>query len=257
MVNGAQFLTSPLLAAAGFRHAFFTRNGGVSEGPYASLNFSFGVGDDVQHVHENLRRAGDALGVAPELICFVSQVHGREVVELATTADRASVLQQQGDAVVARSGPLACAVRTADCVPILLADVRSGAVAAVHSGWRGTVANVTKAAITRLAVDPEGLLAAVGPHISRQAFEVSQDVADQLQAVAPGHDVVFAGDRGKPHVDLRAIVVAQLRAAGVREANIDQVQGCTLLEPARFFSFRRDGKQSGRLLSAIAPRTND
>jgi YfiH family protein len=254
LVDGAHFLTSPLLSAAGFRHAFFTRNGGVSLGPYASLNFSFGVGDDAEHVHENLRRAGMCLDVAPGRLCFVSQVHGRDVLELAASDAREGVMQHQADAVVARNGQLACAVRTADCVPILVADPATGAVAAIHSGWRGTVANVVAATIARLNTDPGGLLAAVGPHISHDAFEVSPDVAEQLQAVVPSAAVVSRAENRKPHVDLRAIVSAQLRAAGVPEAGIEQVHGCTLLDAERFFSYRRDGQRSGRLLSGIVPK---
>jgi YfiH family protein len=254
LVDGAHFLTSPLLSAAGFRHAFFTRNGGVSLGPYASLNFSFGVGDDAEHVRENLRRAGVCLDVAPERICFVSQVHGRDVLELAASDERSTVIQRQADAVLARNGQLACAVRTADCVPILVADPRTGAVAAIHSGWRGTVANVVASTLARLSSKPDGLLAAIGPHISRDAFEVSPEVADQLQAVVPGEAVVSRAENRKPHVDLRAIVSAQLRAVGVPEAGIDQVHGCTLLDAGRFFSYRRDGQHSGRLLSGIVPR---
>lgn len=255
-MNGAQWLTSPLLSAAGFPHAFFTRNGGASSGPYASLNFSFGVGDDAEHVQENLRRAGVCLDVAPERICFVSQVHGRDVIELEATATRTAVMQLQGDAVLARSGQLACAVRTADCVPVLLADPRTGAVAAIHSGWRGTVANVVAATVGRLTAAPFGLIAAIGPHISRDAFEVSSEVADQLQAVAPGHPVVVRRGDHKPHVDLRAIITAQLQAAGVAEESIDHVHGCTLLDAGRFFSYRRDGQHSGRLLSGIVPRNS-
>jgi YfiH family protein len=254
LVDGAQFLTSKLLSAAKFRHAFFTRHGGVSVGPYASLNFSFGVGDDPGHVSENLRRAAGCLNVTPERICFVSQVHGRAVIELPDTAERQAVMHRQADAVLARSGQLACAVRSADCVPILLADSSSGAVAAVHSGWRGTVANVVAETVAKLAGDPSTLLAAIGPHISAQAFEVSAEVADQLQAAAPGRPVVLSREGCKPHVDLRAIVTAQLEAAGVPSAGIDQVEGCTVREPGRFFSYRLGGKQSGRMLSGIVPR---
>jgi YfiH family protein len=163
-------------------------------------------------------------------------------------------MQHQADAIVARSGQLACAVRTADCVPILVADPQTGAVAAIHSGWRGTVANVVEATLNRLNANPGRLLAAVGPHISRDAFEVSADVADQLQAVAPGEPVVFRSENRKPHVDLRRLISAQLRAAGVPEAQIDQVHGCTVLDAGRFFSYRRDGQQSGRLLSGIVPK---
>ena len=253
-MNEARFLTSPRLAAAGFKHAFFTRQGGVSAGPYASLNFSFGVGDDSRNVEENLRRAGICLGAQPERICFVSQVHGRAVVELDADAERKMVIQCEADAVLAKRGTLACAVRTADCVPVLIADSLTGAVVAVHSGWRGTVANIVASSVERLCTDPSRLIAAIGPHISPAAFEVGVEVAAQLQAVVPAIEVVRTAGGDKPRVDLRAIVTAQLEACGVPHSGIDQVPGCTFSEPERFFSFRRDGQKSGRLLSAIVPR---
>jgi YfiH family protein len=137
---------------------------------------------------------------------------------------------------------------------VLLADPASGAVAAVHAGWRGVVAGVVEAAVTRLAelgAKPSDVLAAIGPHISLAAFEVSEDVAHQLEAVSPEAHVVDRTSWAKPHVDLRRIVRAKLRALGLGNERIDDVPGCTVLEPERFFSFRRDGARSGRHLSAI------
>jgi YfiH family protein len=253
-VDSAQFLQSALLREAGFRHAFFTRRGGVSRGAYAQLNFSFAVGDEPSHVEENLRRAGLALSVAADRICFVSQVHGSDAVTLTAQTRREDVLRQEGDAVVARDGELACAVRTADCVPILLADSITGAVAAVHAGWRGTVKGIVAAAVRALGRPPASLLAAVGPHISREAFEVGADVAAELQAAVPGTPIVLHRGGGKPYVDLRRSIEAQLLGLGIPAGNIDHVMGCTYTDNERFFSFRRDGRHSGRLLSAIVPQ---
>lgn len=252
----AEFLESPLLRESGFRHAFFTRRGGVSEGPYASLNFSRAVGDAPERVFQNLALAGDALGVPAERIYFLSQVHGNGAVRLNGDERADAVLEREGDAVVSRAPGLACGVRTADCVPILVADKRSGAVAAIHAGWRGVVRGVIEAGLARLRETAGGepeLVAAVGPHIRLWSFEVGDDVAEELTAVSPVPCVVRR-DGMKPHVRLDNIVRAKLLASGVAGANIDDVGGCTFSEDERFFSYRRDGKVGGRHLAAIVTR---
>lgn len=249
-------LTSHLLTSSGFQHAFFTRTGGVSKGPFSSLNFSVSVGDDPADVSENLRRAAAVLGVSPERVYYASQVHGRSAARVQPQTRREAFLHVEADAVLGDSPELACAVRTADCVPILIADRGSGAVLAVHAGWRGVVRHVVAAGVEHLRelIGSSGdLLAAIGPHLSAARFEVSEDVAAELARASDAADVV---DRSypKPHVDLRKIVRAQLRSLGLSEAAIDDVPGCTYSEPQQFFSFRRDGKTSGRHLSAIVPR---
>ncbi len=254
-MNDTEALKSPLLERAGFRHAFFTRRGGVSEGPYASLSFSVSVGDRREHVAENLRRAASALGVAPERLYFLSQVHGT-TCHLADGSEEAEdFVRREGDAVIGRNPHFACGVRSADCVPILVGDRRSGAALAIHAGWRGVVAEVVPRAIERLRAEvgeSGDLLAAIGPHISLHAFEVSDDVAAQLSNASPEPGVVTPrGDRA--YVDLRRIVHAQLRRVGLAEDAIDHVEGCTVSDPVRFFSYRRDGAKSGRHLSAIVP----
>ncbi|HYQ14395.1 MAG TPA: polyphenol oxidase family protein [Polyangiaceae bacterium] len=256
---------SPILARAGFRHAFFTRLGGASEGPFASLSFSTAVGDDAAHVTENLRRAAALLEVEPDQVLYLSQVHGREArfYHPSDRAERAELLTLEGDALGGSQPHRAYGVRSADCVPILLADEASGAVMAIHAGWRGVVAGVVEAGVTCLRRNVGGdgeLLAAIGPHISAAAFEVSGEVAAELDAVSPARGCILHPQGtippAKPHVDLRFIVTEQLLALGLTEARIDQVGGCTLLEPQRYFSFRRDGKRSGRHLSAIVPRSS-
>jgi YfiH family protein len=147
-------------------------------------------------------------------------------------------------------------VRTADCVPLLLADRRSGAVAAIHAGWRGIVRGVVEAGVAKLREvggDPAELMAVLGPHIRGDAFEVSDDVAEELAAISPVPCVVRR-DGKKPRVRLDNIVRAKLVAVGVARDQIDDVGGCTMTELEQFFSFRRDGKVGGRHLSAIVPR---
>lgn len=253
----AEFRTSRVLAAAGFRHAFFTRHGGVSTGPYRSLNFSYAATDTRENVHENLRRAAKALGVDANRMYFLSQVHGRDTRTLRGDEDREQVLFEEGDALVSLNPSIACGVRTADCVPILIADRESGGVGAIHAGWRGTVHGVVAeavAALRRISGGEGDLIAAIGPHISRRAFEVSDDVAAELAQCSPLDDVIDRSFGPKPHVDLRRIIRGQLLELGLSDAAIDDVPGCNLLDEADFFSYRRDGKASGRHLSAIVPR---
>jgi YfiH family protein len=255
MSDRAEFLESALLRNAGFRHAFFTRNGGVSAGAYASLSFSVAAGDSAPNVRQNLERAGVALGVEASRIHFLSQVHGNTTHTLLGAEDQSKLIELEGDALISQAPKLACGVRSADCVPVLLADRQSGAVAAAHAGWRGAVQGVVSSAIVALRelVPDADLIAAIGPHISQAAFEVSDDVAAAI--LAASHDPAIVDRSGeKPHVDLRRMLRAELRFQGLADSAIDDVWGCTVSEPARFFSFRRDGKYSGRHLSAIVPR---
>lgn len=248
---------SPVLLRAGFRHAFFTRLGGASEGPFESLSFSTAVGDEPQHVEENLRRAGHLLGVDPRRVLYLSQVHGRAARFYRSVAERDSLITLEGDALGGTHPSCAYGVRSADCVPILLADATSGAVMAIHAGWRGVVAGVVEAGVEclRASVGGQGeLLAAIGPHISLPAFEVSDDVAAELAAACPVPGAIQRESGVKPHVNLRFIVTQKLLRLGLSEANVDQIGGCTVLDARQYFSFRRDGKRSGRHLSAIVPR---
>ena len=249
-------LQSTILGGAGFRHAFFTRNGGASAGAYESLSFSVGVGDEAENVRENFARAARALHVAPERVYCAAQVHGAGAVAIDGLQSPEEVLARTADAVVSAAADTACGVRIADCVPLLVAGRRSGAVAAIHAGWRGTVAGVVESGVCALRAlcDGDALVAAIGPHISGAVFEVSDDVAALLAACSPDPSVVDRTRGPKPFVDLRRIVRAKLRALGLGDADIDDVPGCTVREPERFFSYRRDGARSGRHLAAIVVR---
>lgn len=254
----AAALESPLLTRAGFCHAFFTREGGVSQPPWDSLNFAISTGDHPAAVQENLTRAARLLGVEPGCLYFLSQVHGTVARVLSGDEPWDEVVRSRGDITLTRAPKVAAGVRTADCTPVLLADRASGAVVAIHSGWRGTVANVVGvgvAALRELAGGRGDLCAAIGPHIERCCFEVGPDVAAELaRASSAGEAAVIAGER--PHVDLRRIVRAQLEAEGLLAEAIDDVAGCTVCARGAsgellFHSYRRDGKRSGRMLSAI------
>lgn len=217
-------LRSDVLAAAGFRHGFPLR--GAADG---ALLEALGAGRVVQ----------------------IRQVHGAQAVEAreAVAAGAASgagggIAALDGDALVGRAADgLAVGVRVADCVPVLVGNVTTGDVAAIHAGWRGTVAGVVRAGVERLG--PGEKVAAIGPCIGPCCFEVGRDVGAQI-----GFVTREVGD--KAYVDLRAAVRAQLLALGV--TRVDDVPGCTKHEAERFHSFRRDGANSGRMLAAIATR---
>ena len=251
-------LTSLLLRNAGFEHAFFTRQGGVSEAPWASLNFASSTGDDPAAVRENLARAARRLGVDPARVYFLSQVHGVASRELDGTEDRDAVVREEGDITLSKVAGVACGARSADCVPILAGDRKTGAVAAIHSGWRGTVLRVALEGVRRLreiAGPAAELVAAIGPHIEVCCFEVGDDVAGELAGCSPvGRAAIWEGEGKKPRVELRRVVRAQLMEAGLRPSDIDDVAGCTVCDAERFHSFRRDGARSGRMLSAIVAK---
>lgn len=182
------------------------------------------------------------------------QVHGRGVTIIDERQSTSDVAELEADASIARAAGIACGVRTADCVPILLADPASGRVAAVHAGWRGIAANIIGACVEKMASlgsEPHDLVAAFGPHISAHAFEVGEDVAVELERSAGGSGSVLRAAASRPHVDLARIIRAQLALGGLRDSRIEQVDGCTFSDRSSFFSHRRDGSPGGRMLSAI------
>jgi YfiH family protein len=221
------------------------------------LNLSQVLGDVPERVLENQRRFAQWVGYPPERLYSVNQVHGRRALSLYPERSPAAVQREDADALVAAptNEPRALAVRTADCVPLVLADPETRAVAAVHAGWRGLVAGVIESAVEMLcgsAVPRQRLVAAIFPHIGACCYEVGDDVAQQLQAAAgPAADVVTHPGGGKPHVALGRVVHAQLAALELDLARVDQVAGCTYCDADSCFSFRRDGRGGGWHMTAI------
>ncbi len=250
-------MRSELLSTHGFRHGFSLRTGGVSAPPFATLNLGRAVGDAPEAVRENHERFARLVGYPPERLYEVSQVHGAGVASVDSGVSPEHFRAREADALLSAHPGCAIGVRVADCAAVLLADPASGAVAAVHAGWRGVVAEIVPRAVEALTreqdeVQAETLIAAIFPCIGPAAFEVGEDVARQLAHAAGAHVVRAASPR--PFVDLATAVCAQLVRAGLSSARIDRVAGCTFSEPERFFSFRRDGGRSGRHLAAILPR---
>src|SRR5689334_11191907 len=144
------FLESTLLAQAGFRHAFFTRIGGVSRPPFDTLHFGAPAPGDEASLGKNLELAARALSIEPSQLYVVTQVHGRATRTVRPSDDREAVREEQGDALVATSPGLACGIKVADCMPILVGDRKTGAALAIHSGWQGTVLDVIAAGVGTL-----------------------------------------------------------------------------------------------------------
>jgi YfiH family protein len=248
-------LQSALLTRAGFRHGFSTRSGGVSLAPFDSLNLARNVGDGTDAVKENHRRFAAIVGYQPERLYEVSQVHGAKIELVDPREDPLSFRAREADALWTQERNVAVAIRVADCVPVLVGDPVTGAAMAIHAGWRGVTAGVVPQSLLSLLKQARAragdLLCAIGPHIGPKAFEVGDDVARQIASAAPDDARVVMGKGPRPRVNLERAVVSQLLAAGVAPANIERVPGCTFSEPARFYSFRRDGARSGRHLAAI------
>jgi YfiH family protein len=248
-------IRSRLLEEEGFSHGFSTRIGGVSKAPFDALNLGRAVGDDAAAVLENHERWALEIGYDASQLFETSQVHGADVCVVESSDDVARVRAEKADALVTRTEVIG--VRTADCTPILVADPESGAVAAIHAGWRGVVAGIVQAGIRRLEQASGGsasrFIVAIGPCIRAVSFEVGEDVAANIAKASHGADVVIQ-KVPRPHVDMVKAVRAQLEALGIPGPAIDDVGGDTFAEPKRFFSYRRDGEAAGRHLSVIAAR---
>lgn len=223
------------------RAGFTCRAGGVSQGPYASLNLGIHVGDDPQAVMENRVRltATAALALPPR---WLMQVHGHQVV----SADQVISDKTQADAVWTDQPGVVCAVLVADCVPILLAADNGGCVAAVHAGWRGLVAGVIEQTIAALPVSAPQLHAWIGPCIGKAAYEVGPEVWQAVEGNSAASPSVSSEKR---HLDLALAAARRLQQAGVDQ--VQQAQACTASNPQQFFSYRRDGV-TGRSAAYIA-----
>ncbi len=246
---------NPIIADGlrGLAHGFFTREGGVSTGIYATLNGGQGSGDDARAVAENRARIAAHLGVDP--LVSLNQVHS-DRVERVTGAWAGP--RPEADAMVTDRPGIGLAVLTADCAPVLLADREAGVVGAAHAGWKGALGGVLEAVVEAMAAmgaRRERIVAAVGPAISQRAYEVGPEFVERFIDEDREHGRFFAGGHGdRAMFDLPGFCLYRLREAGVAEAA--WTGHCTYSDAARFFSYRRachagEGDY-GRLVAAIA-----
>ena len=253
--NGVTYSASPLLESVGVPHAFSTRLGGASPPPFDSLNLGNPNGcevqDDYPRIWDNYRLLQAAAGCAGRELCRVHQVHGDVVARV--RAGAAFDTGVKADALVGDDPGRVLSVRVADCVPILIAADDGRTVAAVHAGWRGVVAGVAVVALREMGVAPERCVAAVGPCIGPEAFEVGGEVLDAFRAAFGDDAPVRRRGDGKGHVDLRDAARRQLVNAGIPGEQIDTTDLCTVHDAGEFFSHRRDNGVTGRMAAIISP----
>jgi len=282
-----QMITPDWPAPPGVRAAFTLRTGGVSVAPYDSLNLGARIGDSPEAVVENRRRVREKLRLPTEPV-WLEQVHGTVVVQLGAAAARTRPLADvaraatntdfggavdvtvharavadvalaggaegtaslpTGDAAVACGAGHVCAIRVADCMPVLFAARDGSAVAAAHAGWRGLAAGVLEATVRRLAVPPSQLIAWMGPAIGSAHFEVGDEVRAAFTATDAGAASAFvANERGRWQCDLYALARRRLTAIAV--SGIYGGGWCTFADSERFFSYRRNS-QCGRMAALI------
>jgi YfiH family protein len=247
--NGVVFYASPLLERAGMPHAFSTRIGGVSDGPFASLNLgnpsNVSIQDNGDNIAENYRRLHEAIECEDRHRCYVHQVHGAESLNAARGESFTN--GACGDAIVSDDPSRLLAIRVADCVPVLLATRDGQRVAAVHAGWRGIVAGVVTNAAAQL--ESKDLIGAIGPCLSVAHFEVGEEVLAEFRRVF--------GDRAPIQgrfIDLREAVRLQCIDAGISADRIDMTDRCTFRDRDEFFSHRRDAGITGRMAAVIGAR---
>jgi hypothetical protein len=239
------------------RHAFFTRRGGVSEGIYAALNCGYGSGDDRAKVMENRRRALAMIGLPPEALATAYQVHSAEVAEVAEPWPLDA--RPKVDAMVTTRPGIALGIGTADCAPVLFADLKAGVIGAAHAGWRGALGGVAEATVrhmARLGADPAHISAAVGPCIAQASYEVGPEFPQPFLQQDPENRRFFVPSQrdGRFMFDLPGYVVGRLERLGL--AAVERAAHDTCAEADLFFSYRRatlsGEKDYGRGLSVIA-----
>lgn len=239
------------------RHGFFTRDGGVSQGVYATLNGGVGSEDAPVRVNENRARMAAALGVAPDRLLTPYQTHSPDVV-VAEQPWRATD-RPRADAVVTRVAGLAVGVSTADCGPLLFADAEAGVIGATHAGWRGALDGVieaTVAALEQLGASRARIVAALGPTIRQSNYEVGPEFVDRYLVTDPDNARFFAPAQRAGHAmfDLAGYIAECVKRAGI--VNFEDIGLCTYAEPERFYSYRRTTRLGepdyGRHINAIA-----
>jgi hypothetical protein len=252
----AYYACRALEAVPGLCHGFSTRHGGAGEPPSAPFNLGFVSWDPRERVEENRRRFLGALGLEGASLCTLAQVH----------SDRVHIIEESGlrrnerpeaDALAAVARRTALAVQAADCFPVLVLDPARAAIAAIHAGWRGTVAHIVRKSVEVLAqrfgADPESLVAAIGPGIRACCFEVGSEVVEAFAREFPGSGIAGPrpGVRDKSRVDLPRAIALELQSVGLAAANVHDLAVCTRCTPEEFFSYRGERSRSGRQMGVI------
>lgn len=250
-----EILTADSLAP--LRHGFFTRRGGASSGIFTGLNCGLGSSDQQEIVSINRARVAEAMQVPPDHLLTVHQTHSATALTVDAAISAPIAERPRADALVTATPGLALAVLTADCQPVLFADMQAGVVGAAHAGWRGAMDGVLEAtldAMEALGATRADIAAVIGPAISQVAYEVDIGFTDAFLATDPANARFFEqGAPGKMQFDLPGYGLARLRAAGIGQA--EWTGHCTYAEEDRFYSYRRATHRGeadyGRQIAAI------
>jgi len=241
--------------------AFSTRLGGLSEPPYASLNLGFGSGDDRTRVQRNRARFARSIGLSPNDLVTLRQVHGNRVIVLTEATDLQLIRGAPGDGLLTNRPDLPLGIITADCFPVVLVAPGVPAVGIMHAGRKGTAAGVVPTAIALMSqafdAPPEALFVAIGPGIGRCCYEVDKGSAESFETQFTLNDAVYRPSRpGHLYLDLQKAIVQQLRQAGVPSTHVWCADLCTACHSHWFYSYRREGPRSGRMLNVVMIRAN-
>ena len=221
-----------------------TRRGGYSSSPYDSLNLGDHVGDDQECVQRNRERLSKIMGL-PSEPKWLNQVHGIKVLNAAQIQPGA-----EADASYSREPGMVCAIMTADCLPVFFSDDKGREVAVAHAGWRGLVSGVLEATVDAMSTSPAQIMAWLGPAIGPEQFEVGDEVRAAFNKENPAATQAFKpSPKGRWLADIYALARLRLELAGVK--NISGGNLCTFSDDRKFYSYRRDGQQSGRMASLI------
>lgn len=257
-VNGVPFLSYPMLEETGIvNHGFSTRLGGVSKGCWATMNISTTRGDDPEDVRENQRRIAGAIGVQPEDMTFTNQTHTANVA-VVKAGDRGKRFQET-DGMITDVPGICLVTFYADCVPLYFVDPVKKAIGLSHSGWRGTVGKIGKVTVELMqktyGSDPEDIIAAIGPSICRDCYEVSGDVIQQFREnfdEAYWPELFYKKENGKYQLDLWRANERIFTEAGIREDHIAVTNVCTHCNPDILFSHRTTGDKRGNVSAFLA-----
>ena len=242
-----------------YPHGFSTRNGGVSDGIFSTLNLGMNRGDDPEKVKENYRRFLHSCGIDCEEFVCGEQVLGNNVMIALKEHARKSYGYTElytADGYVTNAPGLPLVIFIADCIPLLLADEKAGVVAAVHSGWRGTVQDIEKNAVEKmltLEADIRNIKACIGPAIGRCCFEVGEEVIEAVKELLKEdpENLYNKKDNGKYMLDLKGVLKQSLINTGLSEENIEIIEDCTMCMPDKYWSHRYTNGVRGSQAAAI------
>lgn len=253
--NDCEYMVSDVLSS---KHMFTTRRGGVSTGIWDSWNFGENRGDDIECVKENYRRAGEIFGVSKDDFVVTKQVHGTEV-RIVTESDRNVIGEKSAkdaDGLITTVKGQPILIYIADCVPVLMEDAEAGVIAAVHCGWKSSVADILGVAVNKmcsLGAKRENIHAAIGASIGKCCFECDDDVPEAVEKYLGGdtEGLFEIKANGKTHVDLRGANERRLLQLGLKKENIDISTECTVCNQDKYWSHRGTNGVRGSMAAVI------